>query len=151
MYFLKKWGGIGKEERRKKVNKDHSLSKKRQCELLEVNSSSFYSITQKESSFNDELMKLITNKYLETTFFGVPRMTEYLRSIDHRIKPKLIRRLYRLMDLHAIGPQAIPASLIKEKDIAYSLICFEKQRLTDQTRHGGWLFAIYQLVVAICT
>ncbi len=32
-------------------------------------------------------------------------MTEYLRELGHRVNPKRIRRLYRLMDLHAIGPR----------------------------------------------
>lgn len=87
------------------MSNEHKLSIKRQCELLEVNRSSFYYIPLEESSYNDELMKLIDKQYLETPFFGVPRMTEYLRSLGHRINPKRIRRLYRLMNLHAIGPR----------------------------------------------
>jgi len=41
---------------------------------------------------------------METPFYGVPRMTEYLRELGHTVNPKRIRRLYQLMDLHAIGP-----------------------------------------------
>ena len=86
-----------------KDNKD--LSIKRQCELLEVNRSSFYYVPQEDSSYNQELMKLIDKQYMETPFYGVPRMTAYLREEGHKINPKRIRRLYRLMDLHAIGPR----------------------------------------------
>lgn len=50
-------------------------------------------------------MKLIDKQYLETPFFGVPRMTEHLKSLGYKVNPKRIRRLYRLMDLHAIGPR----------------------------------------------
>jgi putative transposase len=50
-------------------------------------------------------MKLIDKQYLETPFYGVPRMTEHLRSLGHTVNPKRIRRLYRIMDLHAIGPR----------------------------------------------
>jgi putative transposase len=50
-------------------------------------------------------MKLIDKQYMETPFYGVPRMVEYLRELGHRVNPKRIRRLYRLMDLHAIGPR----------------------------------------------
>lgn len=50
-------------------------------------------------------MKLIDKQYLETPFYGVPRMTEHLRSLGHQVNPKRIRRLYRVMDLHAIGPR----------------------------------------------
>lgn len=87
------------------MSKECRLSIKRQCELLEVCRSSFYYSPQEESSTNEELMKLIDKQYLETPFFGVPRMTNYLRSLGHIVNPKRIRRLYRLMDLHAIGPR----------------------------------------------
>ena len=50
-------------------------------------------------------MKLIDKQYMETPFYGVLRMTEYLRELGHRVNHKRIRRLYRLMDLHAIGPR----------------------------------------------
>ena len=86
-----------------KDNKD--LSIKRQCELLEVNRSSFYYVPLEDSSYNQELMKLIDKQYMETPFYGVPRMTAYLRKEGHKVNPKRIRRLYRLMDLHAIGPR----------------------------------------------
>lgn len=42
---------------------------------------------------------------METPFYGVPRMTAYLREQGYEINPKRIRRLYKLMDLHAIGPR----------------------------------------------
>ena len=42
---------------------------------------------------------------METPFYGVPRMTAYLREEGHKVNPKRIRRLYQLMDLHAIGPR----------------------------------------------
>jgi len=81
------------------------LSVKRQCELLEVSRSSFYYVPQQESSKNNELMKLIDKQYMETPFYGALRMTAYLKELGHCINVKRIRRLYRLMDLHAIGPR----------------------------------------------
>ncbi len=81
------------------------MSVKRQCELLEVCRSSFYYVPRQEGSDNQELMKLIDKQYMETPFFGVLRMTEFLREPGHRVNHKRIRRLYRLMDLHAIGPR----------------------------------------------
>jgi putative transposase len=50
-------------------------------------------------------MKLIDKQYTETPFYGVPRMTDYLRELGHNVNHKRIRRLYRLMDLHAVGPR----------------------------------------------
>ena len=87
------------------MDKEHKLSINRQCELLEVCRSSFYYVPQEDSSYNHELMKLIDIQYLETPFFGILRMTNYLRELGHVVNPKRIRRLYRLMDLHAIGPR----------------------------------------------
>jgi putative transposase len=87
------------------VDKSNPISINRQCELLEVCRSSFYYIPQQASSYNLELMKLIDKQYTETPFYGVPRMTDYLRELGHKVNHKRIRRLYRLMDLHAVGPR----------------------------------------------
>ena len=87
------------------MDKDEKVSVKRQCELLEVCRSSFYYVPRQEGSDNQELMKLIDKQYMETPFYGVLRMTEHLRELGHVVNPKRIRRLYRLMDLHAIGPR----------------------------------------------
>ena len=54
------------------------------------------------SSFNQELMKLIDKQYTETPFYGISRMVEHLRELGHKVNPKQIRSLYRLMDLHAV-------------------------------------------------
>ena len=50
-------------------------------------------------------MKLIDKQYMETPFYGVLRMTAHLQEQGYKVNPKRIRRLYRLMDLHAIGPR----------------------------------------------
>jgi putative transposase len=50
-------------------------------------------------------MELIDIQYTKTPFYGVPRMVQHLRELGHEINPKRIRRLYRNMDLHAIGPR----------------------------------------------
>ena len=50
-------------------------------------------------------MKLIDLQYTQTPFYGVPRMVQHLRENGHRVNPKRIRRLYREMGLHAIGPR----------------------------------------------
>lgn len=50
-------------------------------------------------------MELIDKQYTKTPFYGVPRMVQHLRELGHTVNPKRIRRLYRKMDLHAIGPR----------------------------------------------
>lgn len=61
-------------------------------------------------------MKLIDKQYLKTPFFGVPRMTDHLRELGYKVNPKRIRRLYRQMDLHAIGPRPNTSKPHKGKD-----------------------------------
>ncbi len=87
------------------MNREEEISVKRQCELLEVNRSSFYYVPRQDSSYNQELMKLIDKQYMRTPFYGVLRMTAYLRRIGYQVNAKRIRRLYRIMDLQAIGPR----------------------------------------------
>lgn len=87
------------------IDKTHSLSVSRQCELLNVARSSFYYSPLEDGSYNEELMKQIDKQYMDTPFYGVPRMTNHLRGLGYEVNPKRIRRLYRKMDLYAIGPR----------------------------------------------
>jgi putative transposase len=50
-------------------------------------------------------MGKIDKQYMDTPFYGVPRMTNHLRGLGYKVNPKRIRRLYRKMDLCAIGPR----------------------------------------------
>ncbi|WP_298653812.1 IS3 family transposase, partial [uncultured Proteiniphilum sp.] len=88
-----------------KIDKTHRLSVSRQCELLEVPRSSFYYSPREDGSCNEELMELIDKQYMHTPFYGVPRMTNHLRSLGHEVNHRRIRRLYRKMDLRAMGPR----------------------------------------------
>jgi len=47
-------------------------------------------------------MSLIDEQYLRTPFYGVKRMTEYLRSLKYEVNPKRVRRLMRKMCIEAI-------------------------------------------------
>lgn len=102
-----------------KVDKTHKLSVSRQCELLNVTRSSFYYSPCKNNSYNEELMKLIDEQYTVTPFYGVPRMVAHLRGLGHKINPKRIRRLYRQMDLYAMGPR--PNTSIPHKGNGHSV------------------------------
>lgn len=50
-------------------------------------------------------MRLLDEQYTRTPFYGVPRMTEWLKTQGHHVNPKRIRRLMRLMDIEAIYPK----------------------------------------------
>ena len=47
-------------------------------------------------------MRLLDEQYTRTPFYGVRKMTHWLRGQDWRINPKRVRRLMRLMGLEAI-------------------------------------------------
>lgn len=81
------------------------ISISRQCELLDINRSSYYYCPQNESSYNLILMKLIDEQYTLRPFYGVPRMTAWLKRGRHLVNPKRVRRLMRLMGLEAIYPK----------------------------------------------
>jgi len=68
----------------------------RQCELLDICRSSYYYCPKDESSYNLILMKLIDEQYILKPFYGVPRMTVWLRREGHLVNPKRVRRLMRL-------------------------------------------------------
>ena len=87
------------------IDKSHPLSVSRQCEVLDVPRGSFYYSPREEGSYNEELMELIDKQYMDTPFYGVPRMTEYLRGLGHNVNHKRVRRLYRQMDLYGMGPR----------------------------------------------
>ena len=52
-----------------------------------------------------EFKQLLDKQYTRTPFYGVPRMTEFLRNKGHTVGPKLTRRLLREMGLLAVYPK----------------------------------------------
>jgi putative transposase len=58
-----------------------------------------------ETEENLTLMRLLDEQYTQTPFYGVRRMTEWLRQEEgHVVNPKRVRRLLRKMGLWAIYP-----------------------------------------------
>lgn len=56
-------------------------------------------------SYNEQLMRMMDEQYTQTPFYGVERMTAWLRRQGHQINPKRVRRLMRQMGLEAIYPR----------------------------------------------
>jgi len=77
----------------------------RQCELLGLNRSSWYYKSIKDDEYNQWLMRLIDEQYTKTPFYGVPRMTAYLRSQGYQINHKRVERLMKRMGIQAIYPK----------------------------------------------
>lgn len=81
---------------------DAQWSLREQCRLLGVNRSNLYYQPASESDENLLLMRLLDEQYTRTPFYGVLKMTEWLRSEGYTVNPKRIRRLLRKMGLEAI-------------------------------------------------
>lgn len=77
----------------------------RQCELLGLSRSGYYYQPQGESPLTLHLMNLIDEQYTRMPFYGVEKMTEWLRRQGFPVNPKRIRRLMRLMGLAAVYPK----------------------------------------------
>ena len=81
------------------------LSIRRQCELLDLNRSSYYLPPATESEENLRLMRLIDEQFLKTPFYGSRRMTACLERSGETVNRKRVQRLMALMGLEAIFPR----------------------------------------------
>lgn len=77
----------------------------RQCELLDLNRSTYYYTPVGESDQNLRIMKLLDQEYTKHPFYGVLRMYELVKLHGFDVNVKRVRRLLRLMGLHAIYPK----------------------------------------------
>jgi len=78
----------------------------RQCEILGLTRSLWYYKPQTVDADDMRLMNLMDEQFLKTPFYGVLRMTEWLKKIHReRVNAKRIRRLLRKMGLMAVYPK----------------------------------------------
>jgi len=88
------------------IDRDHPrLSIAGQCQVLGLARSSLYYRDRGEDAYNQQLMRRIDQQYTRTPFYGVRRMTAWLRTQREQVNPKRVRRLMRLMGLEAIYPK----------------------------------------------
>ena len=85
--------------------KHATLSIRRQCQLLGLSRASYYYQAASEDPFNLHLMRLIDAQYMQTPFFGYPRMTQMLQRLGYAVNRKRVARLMRVMGIQAIFPQ----------------------------------------------
>jgi putative transposase len=93
------------EERRTLLESGQGISVKRGCELIGLGRSTFYYRRRGESDLNLRLMELLDEKYTRHPFYGVPRMTDWLRKQGYPINPKRVERLMREMGIMAVYPR----------------------------------------------
>lgn len=75
-----------------------SLSISRQCDLLSIHRSGMYYSPVNETEQNLELMRLMDEQYFKTPFYGVRKLTAWLRNQGYPVNPKRVSRLMKLID-----------------------------------------------------
>jgi len=94
------------DQKRALVDPEHPhLSICHQCELLDLNRSTYYLPPATESAEDLRLMRLIDRQFLETPFYGSRRMAECLKRSGEAVNRKRVQRLMRLMGLEALHPR----------------------------------------------
>ena len=94
------------EEKRALIEPGHlSISVARQCELVGLARSSYYYHPVPESEENLLLMRLLDEQYTRTPFYGIQKMTAWLRTQGQEVNHKRVARLLRQMGLMAIYPR----------------------------------------------
>ena len=81
------------------------ISLARQCDLVGLPRSTYYYHTQGESAENLTLMRLLDQQYTDTPYYGVRRMTAWLRSQGYAVNHKRVARLLRTMGVETIYPK----------------------------------------------
>ena len=104
--WLKKNLDLGIDVKRDLIEPHHpQISIARQCELLGLPRSTYYYHSQEESPQNLHLMRLLDEKYTDTPYYGIRRMTAWLRNEGYNVNHKRVARLLRKMGLEAIYPK----------------------------------------------
>lgn len=84
---------------------DCRLSIRIQCELLGVNRSMLYYQPCAVSPSDVAIMRLMDEQYTQTPYYGVERMTAWLRRQGIGVGHNRVRRLLRLLGLTAVYPK----------------------------------------------
>ena len=96
-------------DRRALLETDHpNLSIRKQCELLEINRSSFYYMAQQTVPLSEkqlQLLRLVDETYTNYPFYGSRKMTDYLKLQGYeKIERHHIRWAYEQMGLRSLSP-----------------------------------------------
>jgi len=125
----------------------------RQCELLSLSRSSLYYMPCRNTQYNERLMKLLDEQYIKTPFYGIDKMTEWLRCLGHCVNHKRVRRLMRQMGLEAVYPRrkrglSIPNSQHRIYPYLLKDILIERADqvwsadITYVRMYRGWLYLV---------
>jgi len=142
------------EQKRKAIEPGHrQIPIYRQCELLGLSRSSLYYKLCRDTQYNEQLMRLLDEQYIETPFYGIDKMTEWLRCQGYYVNHKRVRRLMRQMGLEAVYPRRKRGLSLPDKEHKIYPYLLRDVRLTrpDQVwsadityirMYRGWLYLV---------
>lgn len=81
------------------ASRDHKLSMRKQCELLQLSRSRLYYQPVGESAENLRFLEIIDKQFLETPWYGSRQMARYMKRNNHPCGRHRVRRLMRLKRL----------------------------------------------------
>ena len=87
------------------IDPSKCLPVSRQCQLLELNRSTWYYQASAVSSEELALMRRIDEMHLERPFYGSRRIRDWLQDEGHDVNRKRVQRLMRQMGIMAIYPK----------------------------------------------
>lgn len=94
-----------KGDRRDLLEPNHlKLSLRRQCELLEINRSSYYYQSTPIDKDMLMLMRLVDEVYTQYPFFGTRQMVSYLKRQNTDVGRTRMRNIYNRLGLQAVCP-----------------------------------------------
>ena len=73
--------------------------------LMGLSRSAYYYMPVPEDPFDLLLMRVIDAQFTRTPYYGVRKITAWLKREDYEVNQKRVRRLMRLMGLEAIYPK----------------------------------------------
>lgn len=83
-----------------------NLSIERQCQLLELNRSSYYySPVQKLDAADYKIMRRIDEIFTEHPYYGTRRMSHVLKSEGLNVGRKMVRRYYTILGIDTVYPK----------------------------------------------
>ncbi len=78
-------------------NEHGQLSICKQCRVLNIHRSGLYYTPSEETEENLSLLRLLDEQYMKTPFYGIRRLTYWLRSLGYAVNRKRVKRLMEVM------------------------------------------------------
>jgi putative transposase len=99
------------------IEKDINISLCRQCDLLRIHRSGLYYTPVAETPEILLLMRLIDEQYYKTPFYGIRRITAWLRHLGYPVNRNRIKRLMELIGWRTIYHKRNTSKRSKENPV----------------------------------